>query len=89
MWEELFTIQLIVLESSCNESSLASLRYQGNSNSNWQNIRLNKRKSLKQIFVIGIVFVNLVNTLKDAKKSYKNTKWYLQISNKLIQLNDY
>ena len=74
MGEELFTIQLIVLESSCNESSLASLRYQGNSNSNWQNIRLNKRKSLKQIFVIGIVFVNLVNTLKDAKKSYKNTK---------------
>ena len=74
MWEELFTIQLIVLESSCNESSLASLRYQGKSNSNWQNIRLNKSKSLKQIFVIGIVFVNLVNNLKDAKKSYKNTK---------------
>ena len=74
MWEELFTIQLTVLESSCNESSLASLRYQGNSKSNWQNIRLNKRKSLKQIFVIGIVFVNIVNNLKDAKKSYKNTK---------------
>ena len=67
-------MQLIVLESSCNESSLASLRYQGNSTSNWQNIRLNKRKSVNQSFVIGIVFVNLVNNLKDAKKSYKNAK---------------
>lgn len=68
MWEELSTIQLIVLEVSRNESSLASLRYQGNSNSNWQNIPLNKKKSVKQIFVIGIVLVNLVNNLKDAKK---------------------
>ena len=74
MWAELSTIQLTVLEFSRNESSLATLRYQGNSNSNWKNIQLNKKKSVKQIFVIGIVFVNLVNNLKDAKKSYKNTK---------------
>lgn len=68
MWAELSTIQLTVLEFSRNESSLATLRYQGNSNSNWKNIQLNKKKSVKQIFVIGIVFVNLVNNLKDAKK---------------------
>ena len=74
MWAELSTIQLTVLEFSRNESSLATLRHQGNSNSNWKNIQLNKKKSVKQIFVIGIVFVNLVNNLKDAKKSYKNTK---------------